>query len=93
MWFYQKSKTKKWNLRKVSQKWMHKASMRTKVKSFSYAQKHRYMTVRKDKSNYVFNFGWGVPCNDGDFVLTSESNNIFKFSNVIHVNDLYRVKE
>ena len=66
--------------------------MRTKVKSFTYAQKHRYMTVRKDKNTYVFNFGWGVPCNDGDFALTSESNSIFKFSNVIHVNDFYRVK-
>ena len=82
----------KWNLRKVSQKWMDKTRMETRVKSFQYAQNHRYMTVRKDGTSYIFGFGWGVPCNDGDFTLRSKSKSVLGFANVIHQNNFYRVK-
>lgn len=82
----------KWNLRKVSQKWIVKTKMETRAASFHYAQEHRYMTVRKEYGAYVFNFGWGVPCNDADFTLRSKSRSVLVFTSVIHQNNFYRVK-
>lgn len=82
----------KWNLRRQSHKWMEKTSMKRRIKSFHYAQKHRYMAVRKEDGVYVFNFGWGVPCNDADFNLRSKSNSKIHFENVIRMSNFYRVK-